>query len=253
MLRGIQRLQPLTESRPTRSIILETIGPSHFCEVVRWTLDRSRVKYTEERDVGILGLWTNGRSVPRLRVEQGVDKSVISGTSEILRFLYGDCLAEQGAELTSYLCPSQESMALELRMQSYGKALQMFVYYYALDSRAATLHLWGVSDPSVPVWQRVALTIFGPVLIFLMRRIFPKSKEAYARALSTMDGLLSDTEVLFRSGRTTLLATSKLSAWDMQFAAMSALWATPPEFVERDHVPKSLLQAKSYMPLYVDA
>jgi hypothetical protein len=75
---------------------LETIAASHFVENVRWCLDRLGVDYQEVPDMGVLGAFTIGRTVPRLCIRTGRVTSVIGNSPDILRYLWGRYAAERG-------------------------------------------------------------------------------------------------------------------------------------------------------------
>ena len=82
VLRGLWR-------RSTDSdLVLETIPASHFVEKVRWAMDRLGLEYREHMDVGTLGVFFTGRTVPRLRVRTGAVTSTIGNSSDILRYLW---------------------------------------------------------------------------------------------------------------------------------------------------------------------
>ena len=63
---------------------LESISASHFVEKVRWCMDRLGVDYREVPDVGAIGVFFTGRTVPRLVVRTGSVSSSIGNSADIL-------------------------------------------------------------------------------------------------------------------------------------------------------------------------
>jgi len=144
-------------STPKDKLILNTIPPSHFAEKVRWCLDRCGVEYVEHTDGATLGAFYTGRTVPRLRFFTGRVWSSIGNSEEILRYVwgqYGSVLGDQGA----FLAATEEHLALERRLETYGRQLQLWIYAHALDERDFMLHVWGANDPAVPVTSAATLT-----------------------------------------------------------------------------------------------
>ena len=72
---GGKTMKPLLRPPSGPEFRLDTISASHYVEKVRWCMDRLGLDYEEVPDVGALGVFTAGRTVPRLRIRTG---SVIS-------------------------------------------------------------------------------------------------------------------------------------------------------------------------------
>ena len=155
----------------TPELELETIAASHFVEKVRWCMDRLGVEYEETQWVGVLGVFTIGRSVPRLKIRTGLVRSSIGNSPEILRYLWGAYAAELG-DKARFLEPTPERLELEQKLDRYGRNLQVWVYYHILDDRELTLHAWGCNSPAIPAWQRYLVMVLYPVLRFLLRKAF---------------------------------------------------------------------------------
>merc|ERR1719228_1855271 len=97
----------LGNRKKDKRLILETISISHYVEKVRWCLDYLDLDYVEEEDVGILGVFLLGRSVPQLKVPgKGV---VIGNSADILHYLYGSHSTHP--TLGPFLQPSQLSLS----------------------------------------------------------------------------------------------------------------------------------------------
>ena len=64
-------------------LVLEGIPPSHYVEKVRWCMDYVGVAYEEEQDIGVIGRFLVGRSVPVLKCPG--KQIYVSNSSDILR------------------------------------------------------------------------------------------------------------------------------------------------------------------------
>lgn len=208
---------------------LETIAASHFVEKVRWCMDRLGIEYTERQWVGVLGVFSMGRSVPELKIRTGLVCSRIGNSPEILRYLWGAYAAELG-DRARFLEPTPERLALEKRLDRYGRDLQVWVYYHVLSDRELTQHAWGCNSPSIPAWQRYLVIAAFPVLRALLRKAFSITEGHYAKAVQHIEALLAETDALLADGRVSILGDESISYVDITFAALSALWLQPPEF-----------------------
>ncbi|MGD8905958.1 MAG: hypothetical protein PVG58_03605 [Gammaproteobacteria bacterium] len=225
---------------------LETIPASHFVEKVRWCLDRLGVSYREIPDMGALGVFVTGRTVPRLLVRTGAVTSVIGNSPDILRYLWGRYgLSPEGRG--DFLRPTEASVALEARLDRYGVDLQRWVYYHVLPHRRLTLRAWGSGDPHVPLWQRATASILYPLLRGLMRRAFRLSETAHGRGVARIEGLLSDMESRLSDGRESILGDGRLSFADITLASLTGLWLQPPAYgagrADKTRIPVELMPA----------
>lgn len=226
---------------------LETIPASHFVEKVRWSLDRLQVEYVEVPDTGALGVFTAGRTVPRLRVRTGSVTSVIGNSSDILRYLWGRYGLESEGR-ADFLQPSAEAVELETRLDRYGVDLQRWIYYHILPHRPLTLRAWGAEDPRLPAWQRMSVTLLYPVLRWLMRRTFRLGAAAHERVVQRIEALLSDMEARLSDGRRSVLGGEELSFVDITLASLSGLWLQPRAYgagkAEAERMPATLAPAE---------
>jgi len=227
---------------------LETIAASHFVEKVRWCMDRLGIEYTERQWVGVLGVFSMGRSVPELKIRTGLVRSRIGNSPEILRFLWGAYAAVLG-ERARFLEPTPERLELERRLDRYGRDLQVWVYYHILDDRELTQHAWGCNSPSIPAWQRYLVIATYPLLRLLMRRAFSISDAHYAKSVQHIEAILAEVEGLLADGRVFILGDESISYVDIAFASMCALWLQPPGFgrdkadavrIDRQRVPAAM-------------
>ena len=227
--RWLITLSGILAPEKTPEIELETIAASHFVEKVRWCMDRLGVEYTERQWVGVLGVFTMGRSVPQLKVRTGLVRSSIGNSPEILRYLWG-AYASGSGDRARFLEPTPERLALEQKLERYGVDLQVWVYYHILDKRELTLHAWGCDSPVIPAWQRNLVIVLYPVLCFLLRKAFRITDAHYAKSVQHIEDILAETELSLADGRVSILGDESINYVDITFAAFSALWLQPPGF-----------------------
>jgi hypothetical protein len=213
----------------TPELELETISASHFVEKVRWCMDRLGVEYKERQWVGVLGVFTIGRSVPQLKIRTGLVRSSIGNSPEILRYLWGAYAAGCG-DRAKFLEPTHERLEWEQKLDHYGRDLQVWVYYHVLDDRELTLHAWGCNSPTIPAWQRYLVRFLFPVWAFLIRKAFNITDGHYAKSVQHIEGLLAETESMLADGRVSILGDESINYVDITFASFSGLWLMPPEY-----------------------
>lgn len=208
------------------AIVLDTISASHFVEKVRWSLDRLGLDYTEQHNVGVLGVVSTGRTVPRLRFKTGLVQSSIGNSSQILRYLWGAYAAELG-ERAAFLEPTAERIELEKRLDRYGVNLQVWLYYHLLTDRELALRAWGIENDLVPWWQRQLLPAIYPLLVLFIKKSFRITDDHYAKAAHHIEDLLADIDTRLADGRESILGGDRLNYSDLAFAAFSGLWLQP--------------------------
>ena len=230
------------------AVELETIAYSHFVEKVRWSLDRLGVDYRERMKAATLGAYFTGRTVPQLRVRTGIVQSTIGNSPEILRFLWGNYSVSH-TEAAGFLEPTAERVALEKRLDRYGRFLQVWIYYHLLGDRELTSELWGRNNPEAPFWQRPMIIVFYPLLRVLVRRSFNVNPEHYAKAVHFVDELLADIDTQLADGRGSILGGDSINYTDLTFAAFCGLWMQPAGYggpkaaqcrLERERMPQAM-------------
>lgn len=226
VLRWLVTLSGIVAPEKTPQLELATISASHFVEKVRWCMDRLGLTYRESVSGGTLRAYFTGQSVPLLRVRTGIVRSVIGESSQILRYLYGRCLASDPAR-AAFLEPTRERLELESRLDRYGVNLQVWIYHHLLNDRRLTLHAWGADNPATPAWQRPLLHVLFPLLAALIRKSFRITDANYAKAVGHIEALLGDTEALLEDGRGSLLGGDEVNYTDLQFASFTGLWLMP--------------------------
>jgi len=229
---------------------LETISASHFVEKVRWCLDRLGVEYTETPVGGTLGAFFLGRTVPLLKFRSGAVRSRIGNSPEILRYLWGR-YSTVLPDRAGFLEPTAERLEFEHKIDRCGVDLQVWVYYHILDQRELTLHAWGVDNPAIPAWQRLALRVSFPVLRFLIRKSFRITDSRFAKAITHIEALLAEVESKLGDGRKSILGDEAFNYADIAFCAIMGLWLQPPGYgggkadtvrIEREHCPVRMIE-----------
>ena len=99
---------------------------SHYVEKTRWCLDKSGIKYEEEKDIGIFGIIILGRPVPVLNIPGKLIS--ISNSSDILKYLYGHVKGID-EEKAKFLEQSPKSNEMEEKIDLMGRRVRTWVYY----------------------------------------------------------------------------------------------------------------------------
>ncbi len=248
LLRWLITLSGFVAPEKTPTLVLATISASHFVEKVRWCMDRLGIDYVERASAGTLGAFYRGRTVPQLKVRTGGVRSVIGNSPDILRYLYGRCLAKDPAR-AAFLEPTLERLEFEKRLDAYGRSLQVWVYYHLLQDRNLTLHAWGADSPQTPGWQRLLLRLLFPVQARLIRFSFRINDANYARAVTRIEELLGGVNADLEDGRASVLGGTEHNFTDFAFAAFTGLWLMPQGYgggradetrIERDEAPDAM-------------
>ena len=227
--RWFLNLYQLFTRRSGPDLVLESIAASHYVEKVRWSLDRLGVEFDEEMDIGTLGVFFTGRTVPRLRIRTGLVVSRIGNSSDILRYLWGRYAAELD-DAVAFLEPTSEALELERQLDTYGAHLQRWIYARSTPHGRFCRHIWGVDHPAIPLWQRLALRLLHPFQRLMIRRAFRISRSSTERSIVKIEELLERVEGRLAEGHGTLLGGVQISFVDLTFAALSGLWVWPTNY-----------------------
>ena len=246
--RWLINLSGIIVPEKTPELVLATISASHFVEKVRWSMDRLGVDYVEQVSGGTLGAYFRGRSVPQLKVRTGIVRSIIGNSPDILRYLYGRYL-HVDPDRAAFLEPTADRVEFEKGLDTYGRCLQVWVYYHLLEDRDLTLHAWGADSPATPAWQRGALRALFPILARLIRLSFKINDSNYGRSVERIERILGDANERLADGRKSLLGGAETNYTDLAFAAFTGLWLMPNAYgggkadavrIERDRVPAGM-------------
>jgi glutathione S-transferase len=211
-------------SRNTGRAILITIPLSHYCEKVRWGLDRVALPYREEPHAPLLH-WlatkrNDGRTVPvlvhgRTRFIDSTD--ILVHADEIIG---GDKLYPRDAALRRDVVALEERFDTELgphtRRWAYGQLLQHTRLLTSLWSRG------------VPRLEALLLRVIAPVVRRLVRAAYKITPESAQRSLDRVRGVFRHVEEQLSDGRR-FLAGQRFTAADLTFAALAAPVLLPGE------------------------
>lgn len=204
---------------------LVTIGPSHYCEKVRWALDRLQVPYVEDAHPPALHIprawWLGGgKTVPVLIAPDG---QVYADSTFALEHL--DALAAPEAKLY----PAEHGAEVRALEERFDEVLGVHV------RRLAYLHLLYAKDllpvmtQRVGLCERVTFRATLPLLRRLMKRALKITPEAGARSRVRVLEVLDEVGALLADGRRFLVG-ERFSAADLSFAALLAPLTLPPEY-----------------------
>ncbi len=196
-----------------------TIAFSHYCEKVRWALDRLAVPYREESHLPILHRRASrgiggGNTVPVLKI----DGKILSDSTDILKEI--DRRAPEGARLY----PSapelrRECEALEEQFdEKLGPATRRLVYFHLLPHRSLLMKLIQASGPG---WQVAIVRTMFPVVRTIMQKGMNITPETSARSSARIDEIFKQVGERLSDGRRYLIGDT-FTAADLTFAALAA-------------------------------
>jgi len=212
------------KAEPLRLI---TISISHYCEKVRWALDRLEVPYVEEPHAPLfhrIATRTQGgnNTVPALVTPTGT----LSDSTAILHYLDGLVPGSKQLYPTEPELRQQVDQLEELFDTQVGPATRQWAYSCLPDDRALLLTLWRQGAPPL---EQALLPIIFPLLRWLLRQRYritaTSGVAAYKgiqRVFETVNGLLAD-------GRSYLVG-NRFSTADLTFAALAAPALRPDNY-----------------------
>jgi len=222
---------------------LETISISHYVEKLRWVLDYLDIDYIEEENVGILGFFLLGRSVPQLKIPG--KRVTVGNSSNILRYLYGEhCLDDK---LAAFLKPSPLALSLEKKFDQLGEDLRRFAYFSVfsnLPSSSTFLsQVWGLYQPNIPQWQKVLLKFLSPVFVKILINRLRVNAEDTKKSLENAYKIIKEVDSLLSDGRKFLLNTSQPTYIDFHFCSIVAVITKPKTYGGKVYSENNLLEA----------
>jgi glutathione S-transferase len=203
-----------------------TFQISHYCEKVRWALDRIGFPYVEECHLPPLHrLKTTplgGSSVPVLVTET----EILKDSADILKYL--DTVAP--AHLKLYpTSPAlrREVEALEAQFnRKLGILTRQWGYFYALQNRSVMQQLW---CEGVPAWEKLLFPVLFPLTRYLVHSSYNVSCESALAAYRQTQQMFDMVSDRLSDGRRYLVGDC-FSAADLAFASLSAPGVVPPEY-----------------------
>jgi glutathione S-transferase len=210
------------------TIRLLTIPISHYCEKVRWGLERLGLAYHEEAHIQGFHYWRTYRLSRQLLVPVLIDiGETITGSASILRHL------ERYARPEDKLYPDTPPLRtrvgeLEALFDNVlgVESRRWFYFQYRQEPASTILRLIA---QRVPVHERlVARWLLRPMQAFARKRlnISPQTVEA---GLEQVSQILARTDALLADGRRYLLG-DRFTAADLSFACLMAPFTLPRRY-----------------------
>lgn len=231
-------MQKHSQEKPFRLI---TIPISHYCEKVRWALDRLNIPYIEEGHAPLFHrLATSprgGSSVPLLVTEAGT----FTDSTDILHYLDG--LATSETKLypaDPQLCREVEKLE-DLFDTQLGTSIRSWIYFYVLDNRQLIRQLWSEGVPAV---EQTLLPLILPLGCSVIRRTYNITAESGANSYNKIKHIFETVNEQLADGRSYLVGDT-FSAADLTFACLAAPLLRPNEHpvksTQLDELPEEMV------------
>jgi glutathione S-transferase len=221
---------------------LITFRISHYCEKVRWALDRLGFPYIEECHLPPLHRLKTaplgGRSVPVLVTEVEVFKD----SADILKHL--DTVAATHLRLypdSSVLRREVEELETQFSRE-LGVLTRQWGYFYVLPNRSLMQQVW---CEGVPAWEKLLFPILFPSTRRLVYSSYTVNRESALAAYRQTQQIFEAVGHRLSDGRKYLVG-DRFSAADLAFASLSAPGLLPPEygglFPELNQLPDEMVE-----------
>jgi glutathione S-transferase len=199
---------------------------SHYCEKVRWAMDRTGFDYVEECHLPLLHrLKTKplgGSSVPILVTEAGVFKD----SADILKHL--DTVAPANRKLypeSTVLRREAENLEEKFDRQ-LGVLVRQWGYFYVLQNPGLTKALW---CQGVPAWEKALRHVTYPITRRIVCASYNVNRESSIAAYARLQKMFQTVSDRLADGRKYLVGDT-FSAADLTFASLAAPGLVPPEY-----------------------
>ncbi len=196
---------------------LITISVSHYCDKVRWAINRLNLPYVEEPHMPpfhrLATSRAGGKTVPVLVGAAGV----WTDSTEILHYL--DSIAPADAKL--YPADPALGQAVkeweDLFNDRLGPAVRRWAYFYLLDDHKYIQSRW---CEGVPLVERGLFPVIFPTMRSLARRSINITAESALEAHKQITSVFEAVGSAMADGRTYLVG-NQFSAADLTFAALA--------------------------------
>ncbi len=222
-----------SQTKPFRLI---TIPISHYCEKVRWALDKLKLTYVEEKHTPPFHLLATGRVGGKTTPVLVTEAEVLIDSTDILRYL--DSIAPINAKL--YPTDSNQRREVEeledLFNLQLGPATRRWGYFHIMNDYKIMQSRW---CEGVPFFERALFPIVFPVTRSFAKRKLNINPDSATQAYETIQSIFGKVNELLADGRAYLVGDN-FSAADLTFAALAAPAIQPSEHPMRSRNYKDL-------------
>lgn len=200
---------------------------SHYVEKARWGLDRSGLRYVEERHAPALHRLASKRAggqgtVPVLVTGNGV----FADSTDILKFLDSGLPEERRLYPVEPILRAEVERLEDLFDTRLGPHTRRWAYFYVLQRPS---ELFPIVCDRVPAIEGAVFRALYPVFRGLMRRLMQITPESAERSRRIIDEVFEKVTETLSDGRRFLVG-DRFSAADLAFAALSAAALVPAEY-----------------------
>ena len=207
--------------------MLITIPISHYCEKARWALDYAGVGYRERAHLQLIHRVAVARAGGRTTVPVLVcGDRVLADSSDIVR--EADTRAPPGRRLY----PADASAAADARTLEHefdnrlGPHGRRWMYNGVHGRRDIAIDY---ACTGVPGWERMALSVGYPALVWLIDRYLDVTPQTAAASEVEVRAVFDSVGQRLADGRP-FLCGEEFTAADLTFAALAAPMLMPPEY-----------------------
>jgi len=182
---------------------LITIPTSHYCEKVRWALDRAKIDYVEEAHAPLFARLKVHGTVPVLVTDEGKLKD----STPILQWID-----------TRYPLYRDDAAALEDRFdEGLGVAARVVAFEYIAAVRPLALR---ISVNGVPRWEAALARAFFGMAAGILRRRYHVTDDMVKKCLAQLRRDFDEVSARLKDGRRYLCGDT-FTAADITFASLA--------------------------------
>jgi glutathione S-transferase len=198
---------------------------SHYCEKVRWAMDRTGFAYVEKcylPPLHRLRTWPLGSTTVPLLV---VDAVVLNDSADILQYV--DSVAPAALKLYPEAPELRHEVEnWEAQFNRLGVATRQWAYFYALPDTDLIKQAWCTG---VPAWQKLLFPVTFPLTRRLVYSMYKVNQADSAAAYQRIQQIFQQVSDRLVDGRPYLMG-DRLTAADISFASLAAPGIGPVEY-----------------------